>query len=167
MIIIADQTKQSTGVLINQPTSSLLASSVQPAFKNRSSRVSGKLHRRNQPAFKPYASDQPVLKKIAGPTCHICLLPALPVSASFLPSRRRRPTRSISRRRRSAAASTPPSLAAARLHDRAAAAALLARRHGRQPPFQAAAARPRARPAPPVRTCTARTAARRHGRQPS
>ena len=93
-----------------------MASSVQPAFKNRSSRVSGKLHRRNQPAFKPYASDQPVLKKIAGPTCHICLLPALPASVSLLSSRRCRPTRSLhtaafpSRRRRT---STPPPCARA------------------------------------------------------
>jgi len=59
-----------------------VVSSVQPAFSFRSAGVSGELHRRNQPAFKPYASDQPVLKKIAGPTCHICVLPA---DTSFLP----------------------------------------------------------------------------------
>ena len=38
-------------------------------------RVSGQLNRRNQPAFKPYASDRPALRKSAGSTCHISLLP--------------------------------------------------------------------------------------------
>ena len=38
--------------------------------------VSGELNRRIQPVFNPYASDQPALKKFAGPTCHISLLPA-------------------------------------------------------------------------------------------
>ena len=102
------------GVLINQPTTSLLASSVQPAFKNRSGRVSGELHRRNQPAFKPYASDRPVLKKIAGPTCHICvlcgpqfLLPPLfrPTHLTPPPLHSRLHAAFPSRRRRS---STPP-----------------------------------------------------------
>ena len=59
-----------------------MTTSVQPAFSFSSAEASGELHRRNQPAFKPYASDRPVLKKIAGPTCHICVLPA---DTSFLP----------------------------------------------------------------------------------
>ena len=89
-----------------------------------------------------------MLKKIAGPTCHISLLPA---ASSLLPLCFARVTPISSRRRRF----KPPPLHIAALHRRALAHAA-AHRHGRQPPFQAAAARPRARPAPPVRTCAAR-----------
>ena len=70
-----DETKQSTGVSSNQPASSNSISLVQPAFRCRSDEVSGQLNRRNQPAFKPYASDRPALRKSAGSTCHISLLP--------------------------------------------------------------------------------------------
>ena len=69
-------TCQSTGDISVQPAYTKVISSDQPAFRCRSGGVSGKLHRRNQPVFKPYASDRPVLKKIAGLTCHICVLPA-------------------------------------------------------------------------------------------
>src|SRR6185312_6189666 len=73
-------TCQSTGVSINQPASSNSISSVQPAFRCRSGGVSDQLNRCNQPVFKPYVSDRPVLKKIAGPTCHICVLLLTPPS---------------------------------------------------------------------------------------
>ena len=76
-----------------------MTASVQPAFKNRSGRVSGELHRRNQPAFKPYASDQPVLKKIAGPPVIYVSCPLSRSLLLFLPSRRRRPTQASTRRR--------------------------------------------------------------------
>ena len=77
-----------------------MASSVQPAFSFRSAEASGELHRRNQPAFKPYASDRPVLKKIACPTCHICVLPAdIFLSVSPDSSRRRPRSRAASRLR--------------------------------------------------------------------
>ena len=135
-----------------------MTASVQPAFSFRSAEASGELHRRNQPAFKPYASDRPVLKKIAGPTCHICVLcgPRFLLPLYFHPT--------------SAAAACPRSLHAAAFTSsrpraattrrrspasRAAAAArlqaeppppLLARCHA--PPFHAAAVRPRAHPAP-------------------
>ena len=125
-----------------------MASSVQPAFSFRSAGVSGELHRRNQPALKPKASDRPALRKFAGSTCHISLLPA---ASSLLPLCFARVTPISSRRRRF----KPPPLHIAALHRRALAHAA-AHRHGRQPPFQAAAARPRARPAPPVRACAAR-----------
>jgi hypothetical protein len=45
-------------------------------YRCRFGRVPGKLHRRNQPAFEPQASDQPTIRKSAGSTCHITLLPA-------------------------------------------------------------------------------------------
>ena len=118
--------------MINQPTSTLLASSVQPAFKNRSAEVSGELHRRNQPAFKPYASDQPVLKKIAGP-------PVIYVSCPRTSSSLFRPTPAAADLVLAPPlASAPPPLAAARLHV--------------EPPPP----RPRARPAPPARASIAK-----------
>ena len=104
-------TCQSTGVSSNQPASSNSISSVQPAFRCRSGGVSGQLNRRNQPAFKPYASDRPALRKSAGSTCHISLLPPrrrlrLLCFARISPvsSRRRAPYLLIPRRR----SITPP-----------------------------------------------------------
>ena len=100
-------------------------------------RVLGELHRRNQPAFKPYASDQPVLKKIAGP-------PVIYVSCPRTSSSLFRPTPAAADLVLAPPlASAPPPLAAARLHV--------------EPPPP----RPRARPAPPVRACAARANALR------
>ena len=73
-------TCQSTGVSSNQPASSNSISSVQPACRWISAGVSGELNRRNQPAFKPYASDRPALRKKRGAhlsyislACVLCL----------------------------------------------------------------------------------------------
>ena len=87
-------TCQSTDVSSNQPASSNCRSSDQPAFRWISAGVSGQLNRRNQPAFKPYASDRPALRKSAGSTCHISLLPPrhrlhFLCFTRVLPSRRR------------------------------------------------------------------------------
>ena len=94
--------------------------------------VSGQLNRRNQPVFKLYASDRPVLKKIAGPTCHISLGRGLCSLSLFF---------------------SPPPL---RSRTRLARAAAVPPRRRRKPPLQASAAavrRPRT-PAPPP--CAAR-----------
>ena len=153
-----------------------MTASVQPAFSFRSAEASGELHRRNQPAFKPYASDRPVLKKIAGPTCHICVLPAdawlsffcfnlLPIAPPpdplTPPPLRSRLHAATSRRR------SPTTHAAARLHaaSRAAAAAhspqhrlraLLRRLRTRRHHLRRSA--PALAPAPPTRRpCAAAT----------
>ena len=95
-------TCQSTGVSSNQPASPNSISSVQPAFRWISAGVSGKLNRSNQPAFKPYASDRPALKKNAGPTCHIYLSPVFSLSLfSLHAAARLEPPRCLRR-------STPP-----------------------------------------------------------
>ena len=107
MILNTYQTKQSTGVSCVQLMSTKCKSSDQPAFRWISAEVSGKLNRRNQPAFKPYASDRPTLKKIAGPpiiyvSCPRCR-PLFPFSL-FTPPRPRstpQPPTPISRRRSS------------------------------------------------------------------
>ena len=104
-----------------------MTASVQPAFSFRSAEASGELHRRNQPAFKPYASDRPVLKKIAGPTCHICVLcgPRFLLPLCFHPT--------------SAAAACPRSLHAAAFTSSRPRAATTRRR---SPASRAAAAAP-------------------------
>ena len=130
-------TCQSTGVSSNQPASSICISSVQPAFRWISAGVSGKLNRRNQPAFKPYASDRPALRIIVGP-------PVIYVSCPRTSSSLFRPTPAAADLVLAPPlASAPPPLAAARLHV--------------EPPPP----RPRARPAPPVRACAARANALR------
>ena len=101
-------TCQSTGVSSNQPASTICISSVQPAFRRISAEVSGELNRRNQPAFKPYASDRPALKKIAGPPVIYVSCPRCRPLFPFPSSRRRTPARLRSRQRRSPAAACPP-----------------------------------------------------------
>ena len=75
-------TCQSTGVSSNQPASSISISSVQPAFRWISAGVSGELNRRNQPTFKPYASDRPALRKKRG--AHLSYLSLARVLCLFL-----------------------------------------------------------------------------------
>ena len=95
MIINTYQTKQSTGVSSVQPMSTKYKSSVQLAFSFRSAGVSGELHRRKSTGAQTLGVGSTGVKENRGPTCHICLLPALPASISLLSSRRRRPTRSL------------------------------------------------------------------------
>src|SRR6185312_996350 len=148
-------TCQSTGVSSNQPASSISISSVQPAFRWISAGVSGELNRRNQPAFKPYASDRPALKKNAEPTCHIYLSPAFSLSLfSLHAAARLDPLRTAafpSRRHRST--SPPP----AHRHSR----------HILHPRTQLCAARAAARPRCPRSTlCTAAALRQRRSAPP-
>jgi hypothetical protein len=114
--------------------------------------VSGELNRRIQPVFKPYASDQPALKKFAGPTCHISLLPADAHLTSFaFPTRLAAAARSAS--------PAPPIHTASTVRRRRSTPPLCARA---APPRHAARASS-APPALPLRRVTAvATPRRRH-----
>ena len=129
--------------------------------------VSGKLNRRNQPAFKPYALDQPALRKSAGSTCHISLVPSRR-RLRLLCFARFSPVSSRSRHRRSPAAARPPCSRrfAPSLHaPHAILAAGQGRRHSACATTRARAHAARAARAPPSeRLCTATTATPRRRR---
>ena len=152
-----------------------MTASVQPAFSFRSAEVSGELHRRNQPALKPYASDRPVLKNFTGP--HVIYMSyarrrflspssVSPDSSHLTPPPLRSRLRAATTRRRS-----PTTHAAARLHaaSRAAAAAhsphhrlraLLRRLRTRRRRLRRSRTHARAANTPPVR-CRHRVPPRR------
>jgi hypothetical protein len=140
-------------------------------YRCRFGRIPGKLHRRNQPAFKPQASVQPAIRKSAESTCHIFLLPPLARSLS-LPHLCRpfifsRPLPSSPSPPCAARAPPPPSPSAAarRLHRNRAATVCCPRATAPPPPCVGPRAQPRPRaactataPPPPAPACNHRPA---------